>query len=242
MTCKAQNGRTVTLEIARGDSGPGKTRFEVPVASAHARVLDALNWVRENEDPTLGFRYACRVGMCGACAVVINGKEALACQASIGDIEGDEIQIGPLRGLPVQRDLVVDLRPFFDGLARAQAALKPKEPARRDLPVMPPDSNQRTMIESQNGCITCGACVSAIADETGNGGALSPAALSRILMLALDERDSLASGRLETTAEQIDKLSPETIARAERVCPAGIPLAAALEQLKSLISDHDSGG
>lgn len=233
---------TVTLEVARGESGSGRTRFEVPVLSAHARVLDALNWVREHEDPTLGFRYACRVGMCGSCAIVVNGKEALACQMTIGEIEDTTIRVEPLRGLPVQHDLIVDMRPFFAGLARAEAALRPRDPGRRDLSVMPPASNERTTIEAQNGCITCGACTSAIADEARNEDDVGPAALNRLLMLALEERDSAGNARLAGIAGEVQALSAEAIARAESVCPANIPLASALEQLKSLIADHDRGG
>lgn len=229
---------TVTLDIARTDPAD-RSRFEAPVPSAHARVLDALNWIRENEDPTLGFRYACRVGMCGACAVVIDGKEALACQAALGDAEGRTLRVEPLRGLPARRDLIVDMRPFFEGLARAGAALRPREPDRRDLPNLPPDSGERAAIEARNGCITCGACVSAIAGEAASGDGVGPAALNRALMLTLDERDGAGTARLKDVAGEALSLSAEAMARAESVCPARIPLSATLERLKALVAGHD---
>ena len=229
---------TVTLDIARTDPAD-RSRFEAPVPSAHARVLDALNWIRENEDPTLGFRYACRVSMCGACAVVIDGKEALACQAALGDVEGRTLRVEPLRGLPARRDLIVDMRPFFEGLARAGAALRPREPDRRDLPDLPPDSGERAAIEARNGCITCGACVSAVAGEAASGDGVGPAALNRALMLTLDERDGAGTARLKDVAGEARSLSAEAMARAESVCPARIPLSATLERLKALVADHD---
>lgn len=241
MTDIAGSNATVTLDVARTNPAD-RSHFEVPVRSAHARVLDALNWARENEDPTLGFRYACRVGMCGACAVVINGREALACQTPLGEIDGGTLRVEPLRGLPTRHDLIVDMRPFFESLARADAALRPREPDRRDLPVIPPASNERTAIEAQNGCITCGACVSAIADEAKGDDGVGPAALNRLLMLALDERDGAGAARLKEIAAEVHSLGGGAIVRAESVCPAEIPLSAALEQLKSLIADHGDRG
>ena len=229
---------SVTLEIARSGSGGGQERFDVPVPSTHARVLDALSWARENEDPSLGFRFACRVGMCGACAVVINGKETLACQTTLGEIDESTIRIEPLRGLPVQHDLIVDMRPFFSNLARAEAGLKPRDPQSRDLPIIAPDSNERTTIEAQNGCITCGACVSAIADQPQVDDPVGLAALNRILMLMLEERDSAGATRLDEFADEVRALRPQSAEHAESVCPANIPLASALEQLKSFVAGH----
>ncbi len=240
MSGETAPGAAVTLDVARTDPAD-RRRFEVPVPSAHARVLDALHWVRENEDPTLGFRYACRVGMCGACAVVVNGREALACQAALGEAGGGPLRVEPLRGLPARHDLVVDMRPFFEGLARAGAALRPREPDRRDLPVLPPGSAERTEIEARNGCITCGACVSAVAGDA-DGGGVGPAALNRVLMLALEERDRGRAARLADVAREARGLDADAMARAERVCPAEIPLSATLERLKSLVPDHDGGG
>ena len=147
-----------------------------------------------------------------------------------------------MRGLPTRHDLIVDLRPFFEGLARVEAALRPREPDRRDLPAIPPASNERTTIEAQNGCITCGACVSAIADEAKGDDGVGPAALNRLLMLALEERDGVGAARLKKISAEVYSLGGDAIARAESVCPAEIPLSAALEQLKSLITDHDDRG
>lgn len=233
-----ESNATVTLDIARTDPA-SRHRFEAPVRSAHARVLDALHWIRENEDPTLGFRYACRVGMCGACAVVIDGREALACQATLGDVDGGALRVEPLRGLPARHDLIVDMRPFFEDLARAGAALRPREPDRRGLPVLPPGAGDRTAIEARNGCFTCGACVSAVAGEAAGDDGVGPAALNRVLMLALDERDAAGTARLSAIAGEARGLSAETMARAESVCPARIPLSETLERLKALVAGHD---
>lgn len=233
---------SVTLEITRSGSVGGKQRFEVPVPSKHARVLDALNWVRENEDPSLGFRFACRVGMCGTCAVIINDREALACQTTLGKFGERTIRIEPLRGLPVQHDLIVDMQPFFSNLARAEAGLKPREPHSNKLSIIPPASNKRTTIEAHNGCITCGACVSAIADQLQSSDPVGLAALNRLLMLMLEERDSIGAERLGEFIEEVQTLSLQAAEHAESICPADIPLSSALEQLKSFAANYGDNG
>ena len=123
---------------ASGNAAGAPSRFEVPVPGAASRVLDALLYVRHRLDPTLGFRYACRAGMCGACAVVINGKEGLSCQTTVASLGTRTVTVAPLRALPVQRDLMVDMQPFFDSFKRADAAFRPTEPSRRSIRTMPP--------------------------------------------------------------------------------------------------------
>ena len=98
----------ITLEISRTD-GDDVNSFKVPVPSRNSRVLDALLYVRHNIDPSLGFRYSCRAGMCGSCAVVINGKEGLSCQTTIGSLQSDVVRVEPMRALPVLKDVMCDI-------------------------------------------------------------------------------------------------------------------------------------
>lgn len=240
MTKSSNDKSSVTLEIARSPGAGGATRFTVPV-SGPARVLDALMHIRRHADPTLGFRYACRVGMCGSCAVVVNGKEVLACQASVHSFEGDVLKVEPLKGLPRQRDLMVDMTPFFNALRSAEAAFKPMHPDRRDVPVIAPDAGERPSIERQNGCITCGACHSAAQPRTGEPPVLGPAPLNRVLMLALDERDAKGRGRLEAAGRDRRFLEEGDLAALENVCPVEIPLATGLRRLRSLVAETSAG-
>jgi succinate dehydrogenase/fumarate reductase iron-sulfur protein len=226
---------TITLDVARSDpSRP--SRFEVPVPTAGSRILDALLYVREHVDATLGFRYACRAGMCGACAVVVNGKEALACQMPVAAPGVRNVRVAPLRGLPVLRDLVCDMEPFFAGWKRAHAALQPNEPARETPRTMPPGEPRRALFEGQYGCLTCGACDSACADALGGDHARGPAALNRVLMLALDERDAQGNERLSTLARETDRLRAYGRGRIDDVCPVGIPLRRAMDALERLVA------
>jgi succinate dehydrogenase/fumarate reductase iron-sulfur protein len=228
----------ITLEVVRSE--PGRpTTFDVPVPGPASRVLDALLYVRENLDPSLGFRYSCRLGMCGSCAVVVNGKEALACQTAIGPLRTDRVRVAPLRALPVLRDVMCDMQPFFDSLKRADAALRPKDPDRKTLRTMPPGDAHRALIEGQNGCLTCGACHSACEWTATRPGYLGPAAMNRVLMLALDERDAVGRARLATVAQDTGVLRCHGLGNCSQVCPVDIPLREGMQKLKGFLATEE---
>ena len=220
--------RTIVLEVARTD--PARpARFEVPVPLPTSRVLDALLHVREHLDPTLGFRFSCRAGMCGSCAVIVNGREMLSCQATIADL-GDVLRVAPLRALPVLRDLVNDMTPFFDSFKRVKGGLEPAEPGRRAPRTLPPGARDRSLIERHNGCLTCGACHSAAGTRPGHAG---PAEINRVMMLALDERDARGKARMGDVAADARALKARATADLDRICPAEIALSEAIEACAS---------
>jgi succinate dehydrogenase / fumarate reductase, iron-sulfur subunit len=118
--------------------------------------VDVLLRVQREHDPTLAFRYACRVNMCGSCALVINGKEALACKTTISQIPyGQDIVLRPLNHFAVIKDLVVNLEPFFQRFVEHLAFFEPKdhgcEPA-----LIPAESRERNRTSSPNGEHFCG--------------------------------------------------------------------------------------
>jgi succinate dehydrogenase/fumarate reductase iron-sulfur protein len=228
----------ITLEVVRSEAGRAST-FDVPVPGPASRVLDALLYVRENLDPTLGFRYSCRAGMCGSCAVVVNGKEALACQTAIGTLGTHRVRVAPLRSLPVLRDVMCDMTPFFDSLKRADAALRPKDPDRKTLRTMPPGDAHRALIEGQSGCLTCGACYSACEWTATRPGYLGPAAMNRVLMLALDERDAVGRARLATVAQETGVLRCHTLGNCSAVCPVDIPLREGMQKLQGFLATEE---
>jgi succinate dehydrogenase/fumarate reductase iron-sulfur protein len=234
----AESPRNITLEVLR--SQPGRpTSFVVPVPQPSSRVLDALLYVRENLDPSLGFRYSCRAGMCGSCAVVVNGREALACQTAIGDLGTDRVRVAPLRALPVLRDVMCDMAPFFATLRRADAAMRAAEPDRTTMRIMPPGEARRAFIEGQSGCITCGACFSACEWSATRPGYLGPAAMNRVLMLALDERDAAGMKRLATVAHESGALRCHGLGNCSQVCPVDVPLREGMQRLKGLLATEE---
>jgi len=118
----APHKRAITLHIRRFSPGaePYWQAYAVPVTPKMS-VLDALFDVLEQQDPTLSFRYSCRAQMCGSCAMRVNGRETLACGRRLEELE-DAVTVEPLRNLPVMKDLVVDMAPFFAGYGAVDPA------------------------------------------------------------------------------------------------------------------------
>src|ERR1041385_5114040 len=111
----------LTFKIARSDKGSQQS-FQISVDD-RMTVLDALFAIQRQQDPTISFRCACRVGMCGTCAMTINSMPRLACQTRAETLKADTITVEPLRNLPVLKDLIVSLEPFFDKWKRIRPAL-----------------------------------------------------------------------------------------------------------------------
>src|SRR5438094_10088052 len=117
---------SVTLRVFRwAPDQPEHVQEYRVAAAADTTVLDALVEVQRAQDPTLAFRYACRVGMCGSCAMVVNGRERWACRTRLASLGPGPVSIRPLYHFPLLRDLVVDMAPFVERLAAVGAAFVP---------------------------------------------------------------------------------------------------------------------
>ena len=117
-------------------------------------VLDALVAIQNEQDPSLGYRYSCRVGMCGTCALRVNGRARWACRTRL-DALGGSVTLEPLTNFPVLRDLAVDMTPFFDKMKRARAWAEPSEAASSEPARIPPVSRERARVEPHR-LIHCG--------------------------------------------------------------------------------------
>jgi fumarate reductase iron-sulfur subunit len=141
-------------------------------------VLDALVHIQRHHDHSLAFRYACRLGMCGTCTVMVNDIQRWACRTSIERLGVETIRIAPLRFLPVIKDALVDYEPFFAKARAAQAYFVPKEDG-TEVALIAPTSRQRQAIDPNLECITCGACYASCTMLTYDAEYLGPAALNR---------------------------------------------------------------
>lgn len=212
---------TYRLSVARFDpqrSEPGvRSEYEVAMRPEQT-VYDALLQVREDVDPGLAFRGSCRSGICGSCAVSVNGRPQLSCQVALGSAAaaGGPVRIDPLPAFTVLKDLVVDFDPFFDAL---HAAL-PWLVARPDYDgVQPPEVHQR--VEGPAACILCGICEAEM--PRGPGQATGPAGWVKAYRFAHDNRDALGRARLALFADL--GLAPgEAVRRLAQVCPKNILL------------------
>ncbi|MHB8619006.1 MAG: succinate dehydrogenase/fumarate reductase iron-sulfur subunit [Chloroflexota bacterium] len=216
--------RTARLTVRR--SGPPRDQaFEVEVVP-HMSVLDALFRIVEDQDGTLAFRYSCRAGMCGSCAMVINGREGLACRTSLAGA-GRRISVRPLRNLPVVKDLLVDMAPFFEKYAQVvpYPVQRAAEPA-----VIPPALRQ--MIDRQLDCITCGACYSACPIVASDPDFLGPAALNRASCLVEDQRDVNRAERLAALVDKDGLWRCHTTFECAAVCPKNLVPTRGIRNLK----------
>src|SRR5262249_62028319 len=138
--------------------GAGRWTDEAGQAGAETTVLDALVETQRGEDPGLAFRYACRVGMCGSCGMVVNGRERWACRTPLSTLGPGRITVRPLYHFPVLRDLVVDMAPFTARMRAVGAAFTPGDGERRDARISG-DSAERQEVGAAGGGIGRGVSV-----------------------------------------------------------------------------------
>ena len=117
----SEHANTHTVIVQRGNAEKSwLEQFAVP-ANDNQTILDVVSWIQQNADPTLTYRFACRVGMCGSCAMMVNGVPRWTCRTHVNKaIKGDRLEIAPLRNLPVIKDLAADMDPFFDKWVAAE--------------------------------------------------------------------------------------------------------------------------
>jgi fumarate reductase iron-sulfur subunit len=223
-----------TLSVYRWSAG-GRERWQAFTveAGADTTVLDALVEIQRRQDPGLAFRYACRVGMCGSCAMVVNGRERWACRTRLATLGAGPVSVRPLYHFPLLRDLVVDMTPFTAKLRAVGAALVPAANAEAYAWV-PAGSAERRDIDPAIECIGCGMCVSACTMVAHNARFPGPAALNRAYTLARDSRDAGQPARWAVL------LSDDGLARCHgqgnctEVCPMGLAPTTSIIRLRRL--------
>jgi fumarate reductase iron-sulfur subunit len=210
----------------------GFQEFEVPRHSSQT-VLDVVTYIQRSLDPTLAYRYACRVGMCGSCAMTVNGVPRWTCRTHVDRVvRNDTLEVGPLKNLPVIRDLVTDMREFFDKWARARGQFAGERTKRDDFHKVEPSSSDRVQVDSNIECIGCGVCYAACDVVAWNPDYLGPAALNRAWTLVKDERDSLKTERLRAVAGDAGCHSCHTHMSCTERCPKHLSPTAGIAGLK----------
>jgi len=197
-----QNAET-TMEVSvwRGDSaGGGFVPYRVPHRE-NQTILDVVTWIQRHLEPGLTYRFACRVGMCGSCAMTVNGRPRWTCRTHVRKVlDRGRIEIAPLRNLPVIKDLATDMAAFFDKWIQAEGRFHGT--ASRDDPVapVPPSAPQRQAASAGIECINCAVCYAACDVVAQNPAYLGPAALNRAWTLVNDERDGAGAARLRAVS------------------------------------------
>ena len=206
--------------------------FEVPRHPSQT-VLDVVTYIQRKLDPTLAYRYACRVGMCGSCAMTVNGVPRWTCRTHVDRVaRNDELRIGPLKNFPVIRDLVTDMREFFDKWARAQGRFQGGRTRHDDIEKVAPDSPERKAADAGIECIGCAVCYSACNVVAANPEYLGPAALNRAWTLVKDARSVDVIDKLRAVAGDAGCHACHTHMDCTERCPKRLSPTAAIAGLK----------
>ena len=221
------------VSVWKGDGAGGAYReFDVPRRPSQT-VLDVVTYIQRTLDPALAYRYACRVGMCGSCAMTVNGVPCWTCRTHVDRVlKDDALRVGPLKNLPVIRDLVTDMREFFDKWARAKGQFAPTRTKREDFHPVKPSSADRVLVDAGIECIGCGVCYSACDVVAWNPHYLGPAALNRAWTLVKDARDAGTAERLRAVAGDAGCHSCHTHMSCTERCPKHLSPTAAIAGLK----------
>lgn len=193
-------GTTLNVQVWRGTTHGRFVAYEVPQKD-NQTVLDVVTYIQRHLDSTLTYRFACRVGVCGSCAMTINGVPRWTCRTHIRQVaERGRLRIAPLRNLKVIKDLSVDMTAFFDKWARAKGRFIPTSEHGGDFAVVRPDSYKRRLADAGIECIGCGVCYAACDLVAWSTDYLGPAALNRAWVLTNDVRDTGHRERLAAIA------------------------------------------
>jgi succinate dehydrogenase / fumarate reductase iron-sulfur subunit len=214
-----QNPRLDTYFVDRSDCGP--------------MVLDALIWIKSKIDPTLTFRRSCREGICGSCAMNIDGTNTLACTKYTADVKGT-VKIYPLPHLPVIKDLVPDLSVFYAQHASIEPWLQTDTPAPEKEWLQGPE--ERAKLDGLYECILCACCSTSCPSYWWNGDRyLGPAVLLQAYRWLVDSRDEAAGARLDNLEDPFRLYRCHTILNCSKACPKGLNPAKAIAEIKNLM-------
>jgi succinate dehydrogenase / fumarate reductase iron-sulfur subunit len=229
---------TRTFRVYRWDPDDGNNprvdSYEVDLDSCGPLVLDAIIKIKNEIDPTLTFRRSCREGICGSCAMNIDGTNTLACTKPIADVKGD-VKINPLPHLPVVKDIVPDMSHFYAQYATIR-------PWIRTQSTTPPDRERlqskedREKLDGLYECILCACCSTSCPSYWWNGDRyLGPAVLLQAYRWLADSRDEATGERLDDLEDPFRLYRCHTIMNCTKTCPKGLNPAKAIAETKKML-------
>jgi len=236
-----QAKRTRFFQIYRWDPDSGENpridTYEVDLDSCGPMVLDALIKIKNEIDSTLTFRRSCREGICGSCAMNIDGTNTLACTKAIEDVQGD-VKIYPLPHMPVVKDLVPDLTHFYAQYASIQPWMQTQTPP-------PPDRERlqskedRSKLDGLYECILCACCSTSCPSYWWNGDRyLGPAILLQAYRWIADSRDEFTGERLDMLEDPFRLYRCHTIMNCAKTCPKSLNPGKAIADIKRMLIER----
>ena len=225
--------RRINPEI-QGKDKPYWQEYTLQDVEETDRVLELMHRVKWEQDGTLTFRRSCSSGICGSDAMRINGRNRLACKTLLRDV-GPKIQIEPILGLPVLKDLIVDMEPFFEHYRAVMPFFINNDPVPADGRERLQTAEDRDRFDDTTNCILCAACTTSCPSFWANGKYVGPAAVVQAHRFIFDSRDQGAKERLNTLAEPNGVWRCRTIFNCTPACPREIEVTRAIGEVKLAI-------
>ena len=215
------------------DAAPRQQKYTLSVAKGMT-VLDGLHELKQTQDPSLSFRFSCRMGVCGSCAMMINGKPGLSCNTQILDVTQSALTLAPLPNFNIIRDLVPDLVPMFGIHARIQPYIKRSDTKEMEEPTAEFFQSPHELEEylQFTYCIKCGACMAACPTMATDREYLGPMPLTQAYRYGVDSRDDGSEGRKDIIAANHGIYNCHYAGECSNVCPKGVDPARAIQLMK----------
>jgi len=218
------------------DELPHTESYRVPALPGD-RLLNVLHYIKWYIDGTLTFRRSCAHGVCGSDAMRINGRNRLCCKVLVKDLIGDkrnEVTVEPIKGLPLLKDLIVDMEPFFASYREIMPFLIPSgDVPKRERLQLP---EQRARFEDTTKCILCAACTTSCPVFWTDGQYFGPAAIVNAHRFIFDSRDDAAWERMEILNDRDGVWKCRTTFNCTDACPRGIQVTEAISQVKRALN------
>ena len=226
---------TVQLQVYRyrpeSDPEPSWDTFEVPLHSEWM-ILDALNYIKDHLDGSLSYRWACRMGVCGSCGMMVNGQPVLTCATYLESLLPGPIRVEPLQGFPIIRDLVGDITDFLDKLTRVKPWIVRAEekPLADGEYLQTPE--QLAEYKQYSMCINCMLCYSACPIYALDPEFIGPAAIALAQRYNMDSRDQADQERLDVLSQHDGIWACTFVGECSAVCPKNVDPAGAIQRYK----------
>lgn len=226
-----------TIKVYRYDPDDGRKarydEFEVDMSPGRT-VLNLLHDIHYNKDPTLSFRQSCQSAICGSCAMNVNGRTGLTCSMQAKPLLDRDgyLVVEPMKNMPVLKDLVVDMGPFWEDVRHIEPHLQPGRQPPKGPYVVP--KAKMDLLKIAQDCIMCGSCLSECTSREANPDFLGPAALAKAYRFVADERDEAQHGRLMAYSEANGIWDCDTCLYCNEVCPIHVKPMDAIMRMREM--------
>ena len=226
---------TITMQVARyrpeQESAVTFDEYEVPCPREWV-VLDGLNYIKDNLDGTLSYRWSCRMGICGSCGMTVNGEPKLTCATFLADYRSGAVRVEPLRNFPVIRDLVIEMDDFLRKLSSVKPWIVRDEEKRLDEGEYLQTPEELDEYKQYSMCINCMLCYAACPIYGLDPGFVGPAAIALAQRYNLDSRDEGSAERLAVLSEHTGIWGCTFVGECTKVCPKNVDPAGAIQRYK----------